>query len=147
MCAQLCPTLCDPRLLCPWNFPDKNTGTCCYFLPQGIFLTQGSNPHLLSLLPRQVDSSPSVPPGKLQVFPWITSNLGARIKILWIPLYFVIFWVDLLFWVLHDSNYWSCSFWKMLVHIAKNMFVYETLSIRERKKITTGKRSQSWLNC
>ena len=31
------------RLLCPWNFPGKNTGVVCHFLLQGIFLTQGSN--------------------------------------------------------------------------------------------------------
>ena len=31
------------RLLCPWNSPGKNTGVCCHFLLQGIFLTQGSN--------------------------------------------------------------------------------------------------------
>ena len=35
------------RLLCPWDFPVKNTGVGCHFLLQGIFLTQGSNPHLL----------------------------------------------------------------------------------------------------
>ena len=35
------------RLLCPWDFPGKNTGVGCHFLLQGIFLTQGSNPHLL----------------------------------------------------------------------------------------------------
>ena len=29
------------RLLCPWNFPSKNTGVCCHFLLQGIFPTQG----------------------------------------------------------------------------------------------------------
>jgi len=49
-----CPTLCDPieptRLLCPWNFPGKNTGVSCHLLLQGIFLTQGSNSHLLCLL-------------------------------------------------------------------------------------------------
>ena len=38
------------RLLCPWDFPGKNTGVGCNFLLQGIFLTLGSNPHLLSLL-------------------------------------------------------------------------------------------------
>ena len=38
------------RLLCPWNFPGENTGVGCYFLLQGIFLTQGLNPHLLCLL-------------------------------------------------------------------------------------------------
>ena len=43
------------RLLCPWNFPDKDTGVGCHFLPQGIFLTQGLNPHLLHW---QADSLP-----------------------------------------------------------------------------------------
>ena len=35
------------RLLCPWDFPDRNTGVGCHFLLQGIFPTQGSNPGLL----------------------------------------------------------------------------------------------------
>ena len=35
------------RLLCPWNFPGKNTGVGCHFLLQGIFPTQGLNPGLL----------------------------------------------------------------------------------------------------
>ena len=34
------------RLLCPWDFPGKNTGLGCHFLLQEIFPTQGSNPHL-----------------------------------------------------------------------------------------------------
>ena len=33
----------------PWNFPGKNTWVSCHFLLQGIFLTQGSNPHPLHL--------------------------------------------------------------------------------------------------
>ena len=51
------------RLLCPWDSPGKNIGVGCYFLLQGIFLTQGSNPGLLCLLHRQADSN-TVPPGK-----------------------------------------------------------------------------------
>ena len=43
------------RLLCPWDFPGKSTGVGCHFLLQGIFLTQGLNPHLLHW---QVDSLP-----------------------------------------------------------------------------------------
>ena len=35
------------RLLCPWDFPGKDTGVGCHFLLQGIFPTQGSNPGLL----------------------------------------------------------------------------------------------------
>ena len=55
------------RLLCPWNFLDKNTEVCCYFLLQGIFLTQESNPSLLSLLLWQMDSLPLASPGKLML--------------------------------------------------------------------------------
>ena len=35
------------RLLCPWDFPGKNTGVGCHALLQGIFLTQGLNLVLL----------------------------------------------------------------------------------------------------
>ena len=35
------------RLLCLWDFPGKNTEVGCHFLLQGIFLTQGSNQHLV----------------------------------------------------------------------------------------------------
>ena len=43
------------RLLCPYNFPGNNPGVGCNFLLQGIFLTLGSNPHLLHW---QADSLP-----------------------------------------------------------------------------------------
>ena len=55
--AQSCPNsfvtcgLWPARLLCPWDSPGKNTGVGCHALLQGIFQTQGSNPHLLCLLP------------------------------------------------------------------------------------------------
>ena len=45
-----------PRLLCPWNFPGKNTGVGRHALLQGIFLTQWQNPHLLCLLYWQAGS-------------------------------------------------------------------------------------------
>ena len=60
MCAQSRLTLCNPmdcmalpwnplsRLLCPWNSPGKNYWSGCHFLLQRIFLTQGSNQHLVS---------------------------------------------------------------------------------------------------
>ena len=35
------------RLLYPWDFPGKKAGVGCHLLLQGIFLTQGSNLHLL----------------------------------------------------------------------------------------------------
>ena len=34
------------RLLCPWNSTGKNTEVDCYFILQGIFPTQWSNPGL-----------------------------------------------------------------------------------------------------
>ena len=55
--TQSCPTFWNPmvskqsllpaRLLCPGDFPGKNTGMGCHFLLQGIFPIQGSNPLLL----------------------------------------------------------------------------------------------------
>ena len=66
---QSCLTLCDRmdcRLFCPWDFPGKNTGVGCHFLLQGIFLTQGLNPHLLCLLHWQMGSLPLVPSGKIE---------------------------------------------------------------------------------
>ena len=53
------------RLLCPWNFPGKNTGLGCHFFLQGIFLTLGSNLHLLCLLHWQAHSLPLAPSGSL----------------------------------------------------------------------------------
>ena len=36
------------KLLCPWDFPGKNTGMSWHFLLQGIFLTQELNQSLAS---------------------------------------------------------------------------------------------------
>ena len=43
------------RLLCPWNFPGKDTRVICHSLLQGIFSTQRSNPRVLH---QHVDSFP-----------------------------------------------------------------------------------------
>ena len=53
---SLTPWIVSPRLLCPSNFPSKNTGVGCHFLLQGIIPTQGWNPCLLCLLHWQADS-------------------------------------------------------------------------------------------
>ena len=59
---QYCLTLCDPmdysHLQAPLSrgSPGKSIGVGCHALLQGIFLTQGSNTHLLCLLHWQVDS-------------------------------------------------------------------------------------------
>ena len=62
--AQLCATLWDPMDCSPrrgYSLHGKNTGLGCHFLLQGIFPTQGSNPHLLHW---QADSLTTEPPGK-----------------------------------------------------------------------------------
>ena len=54
--------LCVPvRLLCSWDSPSKNTGLGCHFLLQGIFLTQGPNPHLLHCRWILYQGSPYIP--------------------------------------------------------------------------------------
>ena len=49
-----------PRLLCPWDFPGKNTEVGSHSLLQGIFLAQRSDPDLLHW---QVDYLPLSPWG------------------------------------------------------------------------------------
>ena len=67
---QSCLTLCDPMdyslpgSSIPGASPGKNTRLGYHTLLQGIFLTQGSNPHLLFLLHWQAGSLPLAPPGK-----------------------------------------------------------------------------------
>ena len=67
---QLCRTLCDPMdFSLPGSSvhgdsPGKNTGVGCHALLQRIFLTQGSNLHLLCLLHWQASSLPLALPEK-----------------------------------------------------------------------------------
>ena len=65
VCLSVCSVMSDSVTL--WtvacqaplsNSPGKNKGAGFHFLPQGIFPTQESNPHLLHLLHCQVDSLP-----------------------------------------------------------------------------------------
>ena len=58
------------RLLCLQDFPGKNTGVGCHFLPQGIFSIQGLNSHPLPHLCWQVDSLLLVPPRKPNRLDW-----------------------------------------------------------------------------
>ena len=44
------------RLLCAWDSPGESTQVGCHAILQGIFLTQGSNLHLLCFLHWQVGS-------------------------------------------------------------------------------------------
>ena len=54
------------RLLCPWDSPGKNTAVNCYFLLQGIFLTQGPS------WPRDWTHVSSI--GRWVLYPWATEE-------------------------------------------------------------------------
>ena len=73
------------------NSPGKNTGVDCHSLLQGIFQTQGLNPHLL---PRQANSLPLVPPGVLVIFSFILI-----IKTKWTQWIVHLSMVCLLYWI------------------------------------------------
>ena len=78
MCSatQLCLTLCSStRLLCPWNFPDNNTGVDCHFLFQGIFPTQDRT--RVSCM----QAFPSEPSGKPLIYSSIKNNKYLRINL------------------------------------------------------------------
>ena len=65
--ANSCLSLLQPFwLLSPWDFPGTNTGVGCYFLLQGIFLTQELNLHLLHW---QADNLPQSHPGSSNLLP------------------------------------------------------------------------------
>ena len=82
ICAQSCPTLCDPMdcsppVGCPYDFPCKNTEVSCHFLLQGIFPTQELNLSLLCLLHWQADSLPLSHPGSpnILISSWFICSL------------------------------------------------------------------------
>ena len=60
------------RLLCPWDFPGKNTRLACHFLLRGIFPSQGLNPHFLHGLGLGLDTKQ---PGRL-----ITSLIHGQLR-------------------------------------------------------------------
>ena len=69
LCLTLLPHGLQPvRLLCPWDYPGKNIEVGCRFLLQGIFPTQGFEPHLLQLWHWQGDS--------LSLRPWEALIIG-----------------------------------------------------------------------
>ena len=74
-CRTLWPHGLQPaRLLCPWDYPSKNTRVGCHFLLRRIFLTQGSNLHLPALAGR---FSPTEPAGKPSCYTPKTFTLGS----------------------------------------------------------------------
>jgi len=86
--AKSCPTLVSPwevatQVPLSMDSPGRNTGVGCHFLLQGIFLTQGLNPHPPALAGGFFTTEP---PGKprccvlsclrLSVTPWTEAHQG-----------------------------------------------------------------------
>ena len=69
-------------LLCPWDFPGKNTGVGCHALLQGIFLTQGSNLQVLGLLHWQADSLPLSHQGSPIIYLCISKYQASQVVLL-----------------------------------------------------------------
>ena len=64
-CLTLCDTMgCRPRGFSVHGILQARIGVDCHFPLQGIFPTQGLNPHFFYLLHWQADSLPLVPSGK-----------------------------------------------------------------------------------
>ena len=148
-------TVAHPRLLCPWNFPGKNTGEGCHVFLQGIFPTQGLNLHLLCLLYWQVNSSPLShleSPIHIYIHPllfWISfpfrsqqspesSSLGWRYKGSLVPLISSTSLATLIFQVLPRENElagkWGLEAFQGRLNFAPNQ-------IRRRLSSHSGKRT------
>ena len=86
---QSCPNLCDPMgplwTLCPWVSPGKNTEVGCRFLLKGIFLTPGSNLHLLCLLHWQARSLPLLPPRPQKLYDKAFYLTLIMYLVIWLP--------------------------------------------------------------
>ena len=70
---QLCLTLCSLWtvacwLLCPWDYPGKNTLVCCHALLQGNLPDLGIKPISPASPELQAGSLPTEPPGKAPLY-------------------------------------------------------------------------------
>ena len=81
------------RLLCPWDFPDKNFGVGCYFLLQGIFPTTRIEPAYPALTGRFFTTEP---PGKQSLLCVIVIQLYSQSGILVNFIYNVILLLSLI---------------------------------------------------
>ena len=107
--TQSCPTsqphgLSPARLLCPWNFPGKNTGVGCHFLLQGIFR------------PRDLTCVSSASCFGRQILP--LSHPGSPSMLMYVPSistlsrFFFYFYHE---WMLDFVKYFFCIYWGDLV--------------------------------
>ena len=118
------------RLLCPWNFPGKNTGVACHALLQRIIPTQGSNLCLLRLLHWQADSLPLSHLGSTftclcRLFHGILTKWS---RVFW---WHVCFYRKAFCWTLSNRN------WQTMIHGPKWP---SSCSVKKKKVISTAVR-------
>ena len=120
-CVQLSETLWTVALQAPLSMdsPGKNTGVECHALLQGIFLTQGSNLHLLCLLHWQAGSLPLAPSGK-PLWHFIGCSNCLYICILCLRHIFPVF---------------PPSFWRMQILLGKKKLEMASLIFSRLKKL------------
>ena len=66
------------RLLCPWDYPGKDTGVGCHALLQGIFPTKGSNSPLFCLLHWQATGRFFTTSATWEAAPRLDLNFGSE---------------------------------------------------------------------
>ena len=75
------PWTVSTRLLCPWDFPDKNTGVSCHLLLQSVLPAQGLNLRLLHLLRWQADSVSKHHLGRPTILPLLPLSRFSRVRL------------------------------------------------------------------
>ena len=106
--AELCPTLLRP----PGLQPARLFYPCCHFLLHGIFLTQGSNPHLLhweaDSLPLSHQRSPPLMLGKYNNGKVFVLNCFLLTRFYnWVSCLWRGFKILFLYWSLKSVSAWS----------------------------------------
>ena len=126
----------NPLLLCPWDFPGKNTGVGCHSLLQGIVLTRELSLSLLHLLHWQADSSPLILIPLVLVLlslvlillsptPWMAGS--PYVRIIWTLLCLQMSRVGV--WLILVSDWWVEAF-RAAVWFGLNSFVTRFLCPR-----------------
>ena len=97
------------RLLCPWDFPGRNTGVGCHAVLQGTFPTRGSNLRLLCLLHCQAGSLPelswiNVNKTQNRIGAWTRGRLVSDLDVFGISLQFNLRSCGIKFWIILCSN-------------------------------------------
>ena len=104
------------RLLCPWDFPGKETGVSCHFLLQGIFISCQQFNMIIHLCPCIVFSLEDYLifwAAEEAYFQSVVSSVQEFIKV------FICVLITIYKHVLHTYNYWN-KYW--IIKYIKELF-------------------------